>query len=199
MSVATAAEDFSAPHSILVIFFRRHAALSDRLIKAGPTAAGFVLGLRAEQLLAATDAGVGSLLLLRVVPSCEWRFGSALSCHTELLVGQLRSPLGFTLVNLFGHKSLNQIRCATAEFDSVWRSHGALERVPDAQDRALFEVSSEDLHSDRQPFCRLSTWHGNAGNSCKRRGDRENIGQIHRERVVGFLAELECRSRSRWC
>ncbi len=118
MSVAAAAKHFNAAHAVFVVFFGRDTFLANRLIKTRPTAAGFVLGVGAEQLLAAADARVRSRPLLRVVLSCKWRLRSALTRYAKLIVTQFRAPLGVALVNLFRHGNPNQIRCATACFDS---------------------------------------------------------------------------------
>ena len=110
MSVAAATKHFNAAHAVFVVFFGRDAFLMNRLIKARPTTAGFVLRVGTKQLLAAAYAGVSPGPLLRVVLSRKWRLGSALPSYAELLIGQLRTPLGVALVNLFRHVNPSQYR-----------------------------------------------------------------------------------------
>ena len=107
MSIAAAAKHFNAAHAVFVVFFGCDAFLANRPVKTRPTTSGFVLRVGAEQLLAAADAGISSRSLLRVVLSCKWRLGSALARHSELIISQLRAPLGVALANLFRHADPN--------------------------------------------------------------------------------------------
>ena len=171
MSVTTAAQYFNAAHAVFVVFFCCDAVLLYRLIETGPPAAGFILRIGAEQLLAAAHARVSPGPLLRVVLSCKWRLGSTLARHSELVVGQLRPPIGVALTNLFRHENPNQIRCATTRFDSspsrLRGSTSVLKGMAEAQNSALFEMTPENLHSNGQTVGRLAARHRNAWDSRK--------------------------------
>jgi len=86
MSVTAAAKHFNAAHAVFIVFFGRDVVFLNWLVETWPSAAGFVLRIRAEQLLAAADTGVRSRPLLRVVLSGKWRLRSALARDSELFI-----------------------------------------------------------------------------------------------------------------
>ena len=53
----------------------------------------------------------------------------------------------------------------------------------------------ENLHSNRQPFGGLSAGYAHARDSGETTGDGVNVREVHGQRVVHLLAQLECRER----
>ena len=52
-------------------------------------------------------------------------------------------------------------------------------------------MTGQKLHADRQPGGGKSARHGDARNPGQIGRDRENIGQIHLQRIVRFLADFK--------
>ena len=81
-----------------------------------------------------------------------------------------------------------------------WSSRLILMR--ETQESSFSPVGSEQLQANRKPFRRKSARNADARNARKIRGHGVNIVEVHREWIVNFLSELECRRRawsaSRW-
>ena len=60
-------------------------------------------------------------------------------------------------------------------------------------------MTGQKLHTDRQSGGGESARHGDAGNSGQVCRDRENIGQIHLQRIIRFLADFKRGRRRGGC
>src|SRR5688572_21841494 len=67
----------------------------------------------------------------------------------------------------------------------------ALERAADAKDRGLVERSPQDLQPHRELRTREATGDAHARDARQVAGDGEDVEQVHRQRVVHLLANLE--------
>src|SRR5438270_1567753 len=75
------------------------------------------------------------------------------------------------------------------------RKSGIFDERSDSQDGALIKVPSQNLQPYRQAGLSVAAWDANSRNARQICGDGVNVGQVHGERVVGFFAQLEGRSR----
>src|SRR5579863_6315428 len=87
MSVAAAAEDLGARHSMALVVFHFDVLRGNRLKKAWPAGAGVKFGVGTEEWLAATDARISSFVFRFFVFAGEGRFGSLLARDEILFVG----------------------------------------------------------------------------------------------------------------
>ena len=69
----------------------------------------------------------------------------------------------------------------------------ALEGIGRLQQRLFLEASSDQLKSDGQPRAREAARHRYRGQAGQRRADREDVGQVHLQRVVEPFAQPERR------
>src|ERR1017187_6942185 len=103
MGAAARTVDFGARHAMGLIHMRVHPLGRHGQPEARPARAGVVLGIRAEQLLAAAHAGIDTRLLVIGVRAAEGRLRALLLRHLVLQVGQPGAQLG--IIGRFGTQS----------------------------------------------------------------------------------------------
>src|SRR5690349_2563756 len=67
--------------------------------------------------------------------------------------------------------------------------------VGKAEHGGLVEMPGQNLHPYRKPLGGEAAGYTHARNTRQAAGDGENIGEVHSDRVVYLLAQLECRER----
>ena len=87
-------------HAVTEILVLFHYLRGNRLVVAGPAAAGIKLGIGVKQCRIAADAVVYPGGGIAVVGTGKRAFGSLQATDLELRLGQLLAPLGFTLADL---------------------------------------------------------------------------------------------------
>src|SRR6266446_5125676 len=70
--------------------------------------------------------------------------------------------------------------------------------VRDLQQHRFLKMICAKLHADRKSFGVDSAWNRYSRKTCEITRDRENVRQIHRERVGGLFTDLERDGRAGW-
>src|SRR3989304_10248539 len=103
VGVALAAQHLVSSHAKAVISAGSHGFVRNCGPEARPPSTGVELGVRAEYIVAATDALVGPFLMQVPVLTCEGHFCPFLPGHIILIFTELLSPFFLGLHNLIGH------------------------------------------------------------------------------------------------
>src|SRR5262249_57601745 len=80
-----------------------------------------------------------------------------------------------------------EVRGGRGEIESL------LDDVRGGEQRRLVEEPAQELASERQPRPREARGERQPGNAREVRGDGEDVGQVHLQRLADLLAELEGR------
>jgi hypothetical protein len=154
MCIAAAAEYFHSLHRMAPVFFLPDIFPRKRRIKAGPSGSRIILGVGAEQCVAAADTSIYPLLMVIPVLARKGFFCSFQARNPELLGTQLFFPFHLRFDNFFRHNvSLEKYVCLHTE--SVYPNSRNRRRASDVQlqDIAILELMS--------PFDHLSlVFHG---------------------------------------
>ena len=67
-----------------------------------------------------------------------------------------------------------------------------------AQHSRLIKVPAKNLQPNRKPFARLATWNRDSRNARQIRRHGVDVREIHRQRIIYFLSQLERRSWRSW-
>src|ERR1700738_4873446 len=81
------------------------------------------------------------------------------------------------------------------EAGAVGKLRGTFQDLGDLQYRLLVEGAADDLQAERQPVAGERGRHRDRRQACQIRRHGEDVVQIHRDRVVGLLADRESRRR----
>src|SRR5262249_25634358 len=125
MGIAGVAQHFDAAHAVTGVELQPHRVRSHGRPEARPAAARFEFGIRAEELVTATDAAVDAVVVTVVVHAREWALGALLARHRELLRGQLAAPFVVGLVDLLAHGAVSQCTKTYPVFRCLPRYAGA--------------------------------------------------------------------------
>src|SRR5260370_3257454 len=101
---ALAADHFDATHSVARVGLGGDAVRSDGFRKAGPSGAGFELGVRLKQRIPAAHALVGCMFVIVPILSCEGRLGAFAARDRVLLGRQLFAPVFIGFLYLWRHR-----------------------------------------------------------------------------------------------
>src|SRR5581483_326046 len=97
---AAAALDLGADHAVARVLDLGDGVLVERLPEARPAGARLELGLGREERLPAADAAVGARVVVVPVSAGEGPLGALVARDLELLLRELRAPLGLGLDDL---------------------------------------------------------------------------------------------------
>ena len=99
-------------HTIALVHCFFYASFINWSPEAWPPGAGVELRARLEERRVTADAAIGALAMLVPVRAGECALGSRLAGHTELLGGELASPLLVGLLDLVRHReNLTNAEC----------------------------------------------------------------------------------------